>query len=131
VIAKKLACWRLATYFGLPRWDVFLPTGCDCILESVLEIRHIGNNKGELIRVVDRNMGYILCCAIPVFGIYFFIMRILWRYGLLYHCVMPALHPKMSDWVRLFWAVIPSFYYLKVWRDYRNVGSIRKNKEDN
>lgn len=114
---KFLAMRELARKYELPQYDVFLPTGGDCILESVLAIENITDEYGCNINIVQNEIKYLLLMAIPFFGIAIFFYRIFWRCKLLYFFIIPALHPEMSDWYRLWYCVVPPIYYLKVWRE--------------
>ena len=114
---KKMACWRLANKYGLAVWDVFLPTGCDCILESIFEKEEFYDEHGLRIDLVNKDISYILKMAVPLLGVIAFLFRIVWRYKVLYRYTSKALHPNLSDWERLFFVAIPPVYYLKVWGD--------------
>lgn len=114
---KFLAMRELARKYELPPYDVFLPTGQDCILESVLMIENITDEYGCNINIVQNEIKYLLLMAIPLFGIAIFFYRIFWRCKLLYFYIIPTLHPEMSDWYKLYYCMVPPIYYFKVWRE--------------
>lgn len=114
---KFLAMKELARKYELPQYDIFLPTGGDCILESVLMIENITDEYGCNVNIVQNEIKYLLLMAIPLFGIAIFFYRIFWRCKLLYFYIIPTLHPQMSDWCRLCYCIVPPVYYFRVWRE--------------
>ena len=53
---KFLAMRKLAYKYGLPPYDVFLPTGRDCILESILMIENITDEYGCNVNIVQNEI---------------------------------------------------------------------------
>lgn len=113
---KLLACWKLSEEYNLKKYDVFLPTGCDCILEEVLSQKEILDVYGCTIDIVQSNIGYLLIMGIPVAGIPVFFFRMIWRCRILYDYIIPGLIPDISDWKRLCYCLVPPLFYYRLWR---------------
>lgn len=122
VIFKLLVAKELALDYELPVFDILLPTGADCIIESVLRYEDVTDEYGCTVDIVDTSIRYLLFAAIPYVGLIFLCLLFIYRCKLMYLHIIPTLDSKVSDWARLFYCIAPGLFYFKLWKDWRRYG---------